>query len=359
MKGRATIKDVARRAGTSTTTVSFVLNKRPGKSISRKVIDRVLKAASDLAYRPSAAAAGLPRKRTRNLGLLFYKDQHTLSNVFYSQVIEGLIKETLDQNYNILFSYIESQYQDPSDLPRAILEQNVDGVICTRLVDRRMLADIRSRGIPLVGINNHPRVVGLDSVQIDNNRGGRLAAEHLLSLGHRYLGVVGANFDGSSIPQRCKAFARVAEQGGAQVEWFQGRRLSTPAAVELGHKVLKLRRRPTALFCANDEMAFGILTACHELQVRVPDDISVVGFDNLGTTYATEPPLTTVHVAREEIGRLAVRRLIELVSGDEKRGKIVLSDVHLVVRKSTGLPRTGRAPSEAKVAKKKPQPDPA
>src|SRR6187401_3039623 len=128
MKKAPTIKDVALKAGVSTATVSFVLNNRRGEAISLPIQDRVRQAAKVLEYFPSASAAGLARRRTRNVAVLFYQSAHLISNLFYSSVIQGAIREAARREYNLMFSYVDHEYRGPSDLPQAIRERNAEGV---------------------------------------------------------------------------------------------------------------------------------------------------------------------------------------------------------------------------------------
>ena len=139
---RATIKDVAKRASVSTATVSFVLNDNPNETISSAVRQRVLEAARHLNYHASAAAASLARKRIRNVGLVFYNEDDTIANHFYSFVVQGAIKEAIQRDYNLLFSYVEAAYRSYQDLPKIVREKNAEGVLLMRHAHPKMVADM-------------------------------------------------------------------------------------------------------------------------------------------------------------------------------------------------------------------------
>ena len=190
MGSNPTIKDVAKKAGVSITTVSFVLNNRTDVVISEAVKKRVLSVARELDYHPNAMAAGLAGRRTRNLGVVFYQEDKVISNQFYSFVIEGIVKETVEKNFNLLFSYVDSAYDGYQNLPKIIREKNVDGVLMIGRSEPKMVADIRERRIPVLAIDNYPYLKGVDTVQIDNKQGGLLAVEHLLLLGHKNIGLL-------------------------------------------------------------------------------------------------------------------------------------------------------------------------
>ena len=343
MAKKPTIKDVASRAGVSIATVSFVLNKHPSEVISERVKKRVWAAARALDYHPSATAAGLARKRTRNVAIIFYKDEETISNQFYSFVIQGAIKEAIEKHYNLLFSYINETYRGYADLPRIIQEKNAEGALFMRLVHPKMLRDIQSRGIPVVTIDHYPPIKQVNSLQIDNRTGGFLAAQHLIELGHRKLAMLYAARERPSIEERAQGFRAAFEKHeftfSPRTNLCEARSLTFDGGYEAALKVLKRNRRPTGLCCANDEMAAGVLRAAHQLGYRVPEDLSVVGFDDITMANYTDPPLTTVGVVKEHMGRRAMTRLLELVEGTDQKVKREVVPVKLVVRASTSPPR--------------------
>jgi LacI family transcriptional regulator len=305
MGNHVTIKDVAKKAGVSITTVSFVLNKRPDVAISEGVRKRVWDSARELNYHPSALAAGLAGKRTRNIGIVNYLDDPVISNLFYSFVIEGLIMDPPARNYNVLFSYIESRYSGYQDLPKIIREKNVDGAIFLRRIEPRMVQDVVNRGIPVVLIDPYTPMKNVNTVDIDNRQGGFLAAEHLIELGHK--AVASPTFT------------------------FQG-------GYETTRDILARNKKLTGLLCANDEMAAGVLRAAREAGRKVPDDLSVVGYDNITLGFYTDPPLTTINVAKQYMGKQAVTRLLELVELKDATVRRERVPVDLIVRGSTAKP---------------------
>ena len=343
---RATIKDVARAAGVSTATVSFVLNDNRSESISRDVRRRVLEAARALSYHANAAAAGLARKRIGNVGIIFYKDEDTVANVFYSFVVQGALKAAIEREYNLLFSYVDSTYESYAELPKIVREKNVAGVLVMRRLEPRMVADLQSLGVAIVAIDSFPSVPGINSVEIDNRRGGKLAGEHLLGLGHERLAMLLPRRPVPSIAERLHGFRAAFQRRdrkfakGANVLESTG--FTFDAAYSATRERLSRGPELSALFCANDEMAMGAMRAVHESGRHVPRDVSLVGFDDIVMSQYTDPPLSTIGVAKEHMGRRAMARLIELVEGLDRRTKIELAPVDLLLRSSTARPRTKR-----------------
>jgi DNA-binding LacI/PurR family transcriptional regulator len=341
---RSTIRDVAERASVSTATVSFVLNNNPNEVISEKVKKRVLDAAAALNYHPSATAAGLKRKHTHNVGLIFYKEDDAIANQFYSFVVQGAVKEAIERDYNLLFSFMGSSYTGFNDLPKVIRERNVEGVLFIRHTLPKMIRDLQSFGLPIVAIDNSPRIKGIDSLQIDNRLGAGLAASHLVELGHERLAFLGPMDPPPSVEERAQGFAERAHSFGApKPQQIQAAALTFDAAYTAALKTFKAKGKgPTAIFCANDEMAAGVLRAAREAELKVPRDLSVVGFDDIAMSSYTDPPLTTIGVVKEHLGRRAMSLLIERIQGSKDKAHSELAPVNLMVRGSTAPPAKTR-----------------
>jgi LacI family transcriptional regulator len=341
--GHPTIKDVAKKAGVSITTVSFVLNNRPDVAISEEVRRRVAEAARDLDYHPSAMAAGLAGRRTRNVGLVFGPGDASISNPFYSFVAEGFFREVIDHGFNVLVTRMEGAYEGIASLPKFVREKNVDGVVLVAHAEPDMVEDLRRRKLPLVLVDNYPAIEGADCVHIDNRQGGYLAAQHFLRLGHRHIHLLTVRTQGKrpSILEREEGFKRCLEEAGVRLtreNVLECDDLSFFQARDRAGAFLKGLRKPAALFAVNDEMASGVLRATAEAGRKVPDELSVMGFDNIIMSNYTVPPLSTISVAKEHMGRMAASRLLQLIETKEKSFRRELAPVELIVRASTGKP---------------------
>ena len=342
MGSNPTIKDVAKKAGVSITTVSFVLNHRTDVVISEEVKKRVLAVAKEMDYHPSAMAAGLAGRRTRNLGVVFYQEDKVISNQFYSFVIEGVVKETIGKNFNLFFSYVDSVYEGYQNLPKIIREKNVDGVLLIGRSEPSMVNDIRDRKISVVAIDNFPALKGVDTVQTDNKQGGLVAVEHLINLGHKNIGLLTIPKGRPSIEERKEGWRMALAKNDLEAapgNILECVNLTFQAGFEKAKEVLKKNKKITALFCANDEMAAGALRAAHQLGLKVPGDLSVVGFDNIIMSNYTDPPLTTVSPAKEFMGKLAVSRMLEMLENKDTPPKRQEVPVELIIRESTAKPR--------------------
>jgi LacI family transcriptional regulator len=343
MASKPTIKDVAKTAGVSIATVSFVLNKRHGQAISETVANRVCRAAEQLNYRPNASAASLARQHTRNVALVFYREPNMISNGFYSFVIQGAVDTAMQTEYNLLFSYVNDRYRSHADLPKVIREANTEGVLFMREVHPRMIADIQALGLPVVTIDQYPLVKAVDTFEIDNRTGGALAARHLLELGHTRVAMLGAARRRPSIAERATGFLaeleRELEPSRPRSRWIDCGDYNIEGGYSRARELLNGKRQLTALFCANDELATGVLRAAHELGVRVPEELSVVGFDDILMSRFVHPPLTTVRVSKFDLGARGMRRLLELIEGKLNDIRRELVPVELIVRGSTAVAR--------------------
>jgi LacI family transcriptional regulator len=350
MGSKPTIRDVAKRAGVSIATVSYVLNDNSDEAISEQAKHRVRDAVRALNYHRAAAAVNLATQRTRNIGIILYLGQSDVSNPFYSFVIQGIIREAMDRDYNLLFSYVESSYRDSQDLPKVIREANVAGVLFVGHIYPRMLCDILNTGVAVVAIDHHPRIKNVASIQIDNRGGGELAAKHLVGLGHQQFAFVGRVRPLQSIVQRSDGFLRaLARQGivrAAQKEVVPCDTLTFDEGYERSRVLFEKNKRVTAIFCANDEVAAGVLRAVRELGRAVPRDVSVVGFDDIIMANYTDPPLTTISVGKEQMGRRAAARLLDLVEGRRSDTREDVVPVELIVRSSTAPPPKGSVTTE-------------
>jgi len=346
MTKRPTIKDVATKASVSVATVSFVLNNASGQPIGKVVRDRVQKAAQALNYHPNASAAHLARRRTRHVAIVLYEDEYLLSNTFYSRVVEGALKQALEREYHLLFSYLKADYKGRSDLPIVITQQNTEGVLFIKQLIPKMVADIATIGLPMVAIDNFLPLPRVSSVSMENRRGGALAAEHLGQLGHTQLAILAGGLDRLSIAERVRGFSdaiREARSGtGARQPIWKSSSLTFEGGYTAAIKGFRKNPEVTGLFCVNDEMAAGAIRAARELGRRVPGQLSVVGFDDIDMARYIDPPLTTIGVDKLELGRRAMNRLIDLIDGRTREVVDERVGVNLIIRGTTARSTTRR-----------------
>ncbi|HEY8653264.1 MAG TPA: LacI family DNA-binding transcriptional regulator [Dermatophilaceae bacterium] len=306
---RPTMADVARHAGVSSTTVSFVINDRPGSGISTETRDRVLAAVKEIGFRPNQQARSLVLRRTQTVGFV---GDGVAGTPFAGRAISGAHDAARHHGSLLL---IASSAKDPKQVRHAIdelLERQVDSLVFAAVGTRRVHLPVEIGRVPTVLINCYSEGDALPSVLPDEEAGGRAAARMMLNAGHRNVAYL-AGLPGSwATRRRLKGFRAELRQAGMPAEdvsvLFGD--FHSESGYELARKVLQARTVPTALFCGNDRMALGVYFALLEQGLSIPGDISVIGYDDQEELASgMHPGLTTIGSPDYEMGRLAVEHI--------------------------------------------------
>src|SRR3954452_4674213 len=349
---RVTLVTVAKAVGVSTATVSNAYN-RPGK-LSPALRERILATARELGYPgPDPAARGLRRGRSGSIGLLLGEElTYAFQDPGAVEFLRGLAEGTAQHNTALQLLAALDAEGAASLLGNAI----IDGLVVWTLPERHPLLRIaRDRNIPLI-IHGSPHMDGIPFVGMDDRAAARAAAEHLVELGHRALGVISHPF-GPSRRARPRDPARpgrpsyrvTRERLAGYRDAGAGLAIPEVAAThpDEGHRaaraLLEAPPRPTALLAMSDELALGALVPARELGLRVPGDVSIIGWDDTAGARASDPPLTTIHQSLHEQGHVCARLLISAIEGAVPADALVhLAPWELVARGSTGPPPDGR-----------------
>ena len=331
---RVTIADVASAAGVSKTAVSFAFNNP--KRLGHATLERVLGVAEDLGYMPHPAARALSMRRSGTIGLLIPQRLSTVfANPFVSELIQGLGEQCEEHDLTLLLvPPLDGSLEGP------IRQASVDGFISLGLSpDDRALEVLDRLGIPTVLVDSdgspaHP------AINIDDEGGAEAAARHLLQLGHRQFAILvlpPARAQVNSTPtatRRLNGYRRALDSAGAPKPVTVVAGISVAAGARAFDSLPKVKDRPTGVLAMSDMAAIGVMSAAQAAGLRVPEDLSVVGFDDVPASAWTNPPLTTVRQPIVEKGRLAARLLIQRMKGMKVESPAPLS-TSLVVRKST------------------------
>ncbi len=326
-----TIKDIAKLANVSQSTVSKALNSRP--DVSEHTRNRIVEIAEEHHFIPNAFGKGLKRRTTENVGVIFCRESQPLSgNPFYSRVLEGIEGELAINNYNLVLHLIPEN--DKVDLPKMVRERQVDGLILVGVLKQDFINSIVSKNIPVVLVDPKILTENMSQVLIDNEHGAFIATQYLIRLGHRKIGFISGDIERLSFKQRYDGYVKSLKYGNVS---FDSELVST-GGLEQGYehvkKLLSLEQRPTAIFAANDINAIYGYRAIMDLNFRVPDDISIVGFDDIELSRISAPPLTTLRVYKEEMGSIAVRTLIKIINNEIERPVTTIIPVKLIERES-------------------------
>lgn len=326
--------DVAARAGVSRALVSLVMRESAGVSAASR--EKVLRAARELGYRPNAMARSLAQRRTRTIGVLL-SDLH---NPFFAEVLDGIEPSATARGYRLLINTGYRNANAEAAAMETFLEFRVDGIITLGpLIDSADLVTTAASA-PLVTVGRTIPDDAVDSVVVDGHAGARLAVDHLVELGHRDIAHIAA--DGAGGGSRRRGYeAAMRDAGLADRIVVMPASFDDDAAAKATAKLLDGRGLPTAIFAANDLMATGVLNRVEEGGLRVPDDVSVVGFDNTAIAALRQVSLTTIHQPRRDLGRLALEALLERVEDGRTDPVRHIVQPTLVARATTAPPPQG------------------
>ena len=330
------IRTVARMANVSIATVSRTINRVA--TVNPKMAKRVWEAIEKLDYFPNTQARALVSGRSRLLGLIVSE----ITNPFFPELIQRFEDIAVEHGYEILIS---STNYDPARMAlciRRMLERRAEGVaVMTFGVEKPLLEQLAERKVPLVFVDVGPERPGISLLRVDYHHGIRQGVQHLAALGHRQIAFVSGPKRLHSAQSRVAAFSKsLAECAiAADPAWIVEGDHTMEGGMDAMDRLLKVKPLPTAVMCSNDMTAIGVLHKLYRAGLRVPDDLSVIGFDDIHIAQVTIPPLTTIQMSCLELARAAVTALRAHVEegGDAKRHYKI--NTHLVVRESTGFPR--------------------
>ncbi len=325
------MREVAKKAGVSPATVSRVLNKT--QSISPETTQRVLDVVHQLNYFKNVHARRLATGRSDLFGLVISE----IANPYFPEIIRGFQEAAWERGFDVLLFNTEYNQQRTKSVIRKLIERDVRGVaILTSSVGREITAEATAAGVGLVFSNLGTADTLISNISIDYQRGISQAIEHVVGLGHRYAAVIAgpeANYTAVTIKQALIAGLRERRLNLLPVIDCNYRIDAGASAV---HTILSSPEIPTVIFCGSDLIAMGAMNALEEAGMKVPDDVSVVGIDDIAFAFLTRPPLTTIRVPREQLGILAFQALDKMMKLKRPKGVDYYLETELVVRKSTG-----------------------
>jgi LacI family transcriptional regulator len=329
-----TIKQVAEKAGVSIQTVSRVLNNRPDVSPETRL--RVQNVIKELAYQPFAIARSLASKRTYTLGLV----ASDFSDYWFSQVVTGAELEAHEQGYVFMLGSTGCDPQNEPKFLRLLTQRHVEGILFVRASgpdDLGSLENLQHSGTPVVSTGFYLPGADLSVAEVNNIDGGRKATRYLMDLGHTQIAMITGPTDWKSVSDRSQGYLQALESGGFPADpnlIAHGENWLHRSGYEAMNTLLSRKVPFTALFAHNDRMARGAIGALHAAGLRVPEDVSIVGYDDIPEAEFSDPPLTTIRQPMQEVGKAATRLLIKMVEDPQATPQQILFDTELVIRSS-------------------------
>ena len=339
---KPTLKDIAGEAKVSTTTVSIVLKDKETTRVGAATRKRIIEIAERFNYRPNYAARALVTRESRSIGLVIT----TLENPFYSEIAQDIITRAKETGYGVIASSVRGGIDDERRTVYDLLDRGVDGlIICSALRHDPLIPDLIDQGIQFVltlrGVHRNLGDPPVDYIGVNNERGGYLAVEHLLKMGHKRIGLLSGDMKTSTGYERHAGALAAFEAYSMQPapELILNGDFDRKTGFRLTLELLKIEERPTAIFAHNDHMAIGVLEALREKGLRVPEDMAVIGFDDIEMAGLPGVDLTTVTPKKATMGRMAVDTLLEKIKGPSisQLVKRIILDPILIIRQSCGF----------------------
>jgi len=339
MKKNTSMKDIARMAKVSRTTVSFVLNNRMNMKISEKTREKVLDIARKLDYYPHAIAKSLVKKRSKTLGLILCQELRSVfSDMLIPQVILGINNVAVKKDYKILLQYIENK-ENRYNYYHLAREKRIDGIILSgpRLDDREILK-LKEEDFPIVLIGQSEDG-DFSCSDINNVEASKKIVNHLIFHGHERIAIItNAPLNYTASKLRLQGYRESLED--AKIDFSEemvGIGNFTPqSGYRVAQNLLSLKNPPTAIFVASDVVAFGVIDAVKKKGMKIPADMALVGFDNINLSEYFDPPLTTINLPGFDIGMNAAHLLINNIEGEEKKSRKIILDANMIIRRSCG-----------------------
>ncbi|HEY8226659.1 MAG TPA: LacI family DNA-binding transcriptional regulator [Pyrinomonadaceae bacterium] len=344
-KKPVTLADIAAKAAVTSMTVSRVISGTGYVHVETR--ERVLRVAREMNYRRNGLARGLKRQRTETVGMVI----GDIANPFAAELSRG-VREVLEQHgYSLFICISEHSAKEDVQAFDSLADHRADGIIVATRASKsgnERLAELIDSGVPVSLIGRDFRHAQADLVMADNLKGGYEATRHLIDLGHKRIGFIGISLTQGLRLKRFQGYLEAMSEHGLQVEERLivggrngGEQMPGYSTEEMGYdgmvKLLQLKRRPTAVFARNDYTAMGALNAIKRAGLRIPEDIAVVGYDDIPLASHTSPTLTTVRQPTREQGRIAAEFLLRRIAGDREQPRAEKTfDCELVVRESTG-----------------------
>ena len=342
-KNMPTLAELAAAAGVSTMSASRAVNLQPG--VSPQTRDAILKLAAEMGYVANRSAQKLSGGRSRVLGVL----ARELDNAFTSALVSGAVRAAAVAGHEVLIYSMVDRTGVPNASVLQLLQQFTDGVIAVLPYQYGFVQSLMAAGFPVICIDHHHDHTEWPSVTADSYGGARSAMQHLAELGHRRIAFITGNEELGSARARHRAYndAVAIHRLEKDAALVQKGDFSTRGGRDAMQRLLKLKQRPTAVFAANDLSAFGAISVLQSSGIRIPEDMSVVGFDDLPSASQLHPALTTVRQPISEMGRAAVNSLLGLVAGLEVATPQITLPTELMVRESTAQNASVPAPRSA------------
>jgi len=308
-----TLKMVSEKAEVSVNTASRAINNKPDINLETK--KRVLRIAKELGYIRNAAAVALRTKKTGTIGVVIADNR----NPFYAEVLSGMEEAAREKNYHIILANTQRDYRKEEEAINLLLAKRVDGLLITPVQDKDDdIKNLIDANIPFVVVGRDFENIEVDAIYNDEVKGGFLATEYLIKKGHKRIALIDGFLHKSPAKGRLEGYKKALKKDG----------------YERTKQMLEENLDFTAIFAYNDMVAFGSMQAIKEKDLRIPEDIGLVGYDDIPFSSLISPPLTTIKLKKQELGTESVKLLFSRINGNREKNKKIMLDVELIVKET-------------------------
>jgi LacI family transcriptional regulator len=338
---RLTSSDVAKRANVSRTTVSLILNNVPGVKIREETRQRVLQIAHEMGYVPDAAAQALVSRKSKIVALILTRDQHHLaSDAYLTQILNSLVTNLREHNMGLILEIVEEDHSADTYL-KLVQSNRIDGIIFSGpRFDDEALQILKNEDFPTVLMGQLP-CKDFYCVDVDNQGAAKIAVRYLIEAGHRRIAcITNADLSYTAAVDRLAGYKDALADAGIpdREDYVRLGDFDLDSGYREMGALLKLDSVPTAVFVASDVVAFGAMAAIREHGKKAPEDLSIVGFDDVPMARFVDPKLTTIRLPAAELGRQTCKMLINIIQHNLPEQKQILLETELIVRDSSGKP---------------------
>lgn len=328
----ATIKDVAKHAGVSISTVSHVLNKT--RYVSVDISERVMQGVEELNYMPSALARSLKLKNTRTFGMLVT----TSTNPFFAEVVKGVERRCYEQGYNLLLCNTEGDLARLDFNIDMLLQKQVDGLLLMsdEIASQNLDIFSRHKPVPTVILDGGEANFPCDKIQDNSRQGGYLATSYLIEKGHTKIGCISGPRDKQATSERFSGYLQAMQEADLEINetWHAFGNFECEGGKQAFEAIYASGSLPSALFVCNDMMAMGVISTANKLNISVPEDLSIIGYDDIKLAKYICPALTTIHQPKFNLGQKAFDTLLDKVQSKREESVDINLEPRLVVRDS-------------------------
>ena len=326
------MRDVAEQAGDSVTTVSHVINN--SRPVNPETKTRVEQAMQVLGYQPNVLARSLRRGKSQTIGVILPDN----ANPYFAEVVRGIEDTSFSNGYSVMLCNSDNDLEKEHLYTNVLIEKQVDGIIFVAAgLSEENINNLQKRGVPSVLVDRQVPGVEIDSVFGDNQAGGFLAVNHLVGLGHTAIACITGPRGVRSSSERIAGYRQALEAAGIHPD--PGSVVEGDFLVQSGYagaeRLFKSDNTPSAIFACNDLMAIGAYRYAHEKQLRIPQDLSIIGFDDIRLAEFINPPLTTIRQSKAKMGAQAAELLLGRIANGNQSFRQEIIPVQLVVRSST------------------------